>query len=116
MARAVEIIGKKAGHYFVLQLDSHTNRVRVESFRREQISEAQDRCSAMEALAEGKPEMQTVLVSVDSIAALPVAYPNYFSDVNGFVRFVKTIIALWPAASPPIINALFKSARPWRQV
>jgi hypothetical protein len=40
-----------------------------------------------------KPEVQTVLVSVDSVEHLRKAYPNYFLDISEFVSVLKKILA-----------------------
>jgi hypothetical protein len=38
-------------------------------------------------------EMQTVLVSVDSMEALRKAYPSYYLDASEFVKVLNKIIA-----------------------
>ena len=42
---------------------------------------------------EKDPTLQAVLVSVDSVAALRVAYPNYFLDTEAFLRTVSDAMA-----------------------
>jgi ppGpp synthetase/RelA/SpoT-type nucleotidyltranferase len=39
-----------------------------------------------------QPNLQAVLVSVDSLAALRTAYPNYFLDTNSFITLVTKAI------------------------
>ena len=43
------------------------------------------------AVATGN--MQVVLVSVDSLAALKKAYPNYFLDTDRFIALLKEFLA-----------------------
>ena len=40
-----------------------------------------------------RPEADVVLVSVDSMAALRRAYPNYFLDTRAFLEAVKAAVA-----------------------
>jgi len=82
----------KEGYFFLLQLDLNSRNIRVTSFIKDQIAEAQKTYLEVEAANKDNPQMQTVLVSVDSIAALPKAYPSYYLDISEFVTVLKKII------------------------
>ncbi len=56
------------------------------------MSEANEQYAAAEHFNQGKDYLQTVLVSVDSIGALRSAYPNYYLDVDEFLRELRTIV------------------------
>jgi len=47
----------------------------------------------VEKSLESSPGAEAVLVSVDSIAALQRAYPNYFLDTRVFLRALQQAIA-----------------------
>jgi hypothetical protein len=57
------------------------------------LIEAQNRYLEVEKANKDKPEVQTVLVSVDSVAHLRKAYPNYFLDISEFVMVLKKMLA-----------------------
>jgi hypothetical protein len=57
-----------------------------------QLQNAADAYLQVEKATADNPEIQTVLVSVDSIEALRQAYPNYYLDTGEFVEAMKRII------------------------
>ncbi|HKW27948.1 MAG TPA: RelA/SpoT domain-containing protein, partial [Verrucomicrobiae bacterium] len=78
-------IEKKAGHFFILVLNSKERKFSTLRFQQNQLNEAQNQYLELEKTNKDKPEVQTVLVSVDSVEHLRKAYPNYFLDINEFV-------------------------------
>jgi hypothetical protein len=79
--------------FFLLQLDLNARTVRTTSFLKAQVGEAQEKYLEVEKTNKDKPEMQTVLVSVDSIDALRKAYPSYYLDITEFVKVLNKILA-----------------------
>ena len=89
---ATRIVEKKEGHYFLLELNLESKSVRTTVFQKEQMIEAQEKYLEVEK-NNRETDNQAVLVSVDSLAALPKAYPNYYLDITEFVRVLKKILA-----------------------
>jgi ppGpp synthetase/RelA/SpoT-type nucleotidyltranferase len=77
---------------FLLVLDSSLKTVEVTPFTPEQLKEASDAYIKVEKETENSPEIQTVLVSVESVEALRAAYPNYFLDTGAFIQVMKQAI------------------------
>jgi hypothetical protein len=71
---------------FLLVLDLEQKMLRVTPYRADQWTQATTDYSRIEELAEEKPQVQAVLVAVDSISALQKAYPNYYADTSAFVE------------------------------
>ena len=57
------------------------------------LPEASEAYLKAEKAALKRPHMQAVLVSVDTLAALRRAYPNYFLDTVAFIDAVKQAVA-----------------------
>ncbi len=87
------IAGGLEAHFFLLQLDLTARTVRTTSFIKSQVEEAQEKYLEAEKANKDKPEMQTVLVSVDSIDALRKAYPSYYLDITEFVKVLNRILS-----------------------
>ncbi|HJW80154.1 MAG: RelA/SpoT domain-containing protein [Microvirga sp.] len=75
-------------HYYLLQLDPGARQLLVTGFKANEAEEAQDRYTEAERQCKDKPGTDAVLVSVESVAALPRAYPNYFADTRVFVTLL----------------------------
>jgi ppGpp synthetase/RelA/SpoT-type nucleotidyltranferase len=75
---------------YLLVLDVDTRMVNVSGFR--DITLATDKYNEMERRNQGKLNIQTVLVSVDSFNDLRSAYPNYYLDIKEFMRELREII------------------------
>ena len=80
-------------HYYLLKLDTSTNQLVITGFKREELDVAQAAYSEAEELAKGKPGRDAVLVSVDSLANLERAYPNYFADTRVFVELLRQALS-----------------------
>jgi hypothetical protein len=88
----VERSGRRA-HFFLLQLErGDPPRLTVTGFQAKQLLEAQDRYAAAERAIQPKSGGDAVLVSVESLAALSRAYPNYYLDTTVFVNTVRRVI------------------------
>ena len=77
-------------YWFLLQLDPKKESVSVKAFKKEDNLRAFDEYVNAEQPIRDAPSTQVVLVSVDSIAELKKAYPNYFADTTAFIAaFLK---------------------------
>jgi len=74
--------------YYLLELDIAAPRLVVTGFARHAIAEADNRYQEAEKAARDKPELDVVLVSVESVSALEKAYPNYYADTRVFVELL----------------------------
>jgi len=83
--------GVKGGHTFLLELDVETQRLTVWDF--DNTVQAVEQYEAVERAIEDQPNKDAVLVSVESLATLRRAYPNYFLDTTAFVESVREAIA-----------------------
>ena len=79
---------QEAGVY-LLVLNSDEFSVTVYPDRREALAAANAAYAQME---KEHPNLQAVLVSVDSLAALRTAYSSYFLDTTAFLRLVEKAI------------------------
>lgn len=76
--------GKGNDHYYLLQLDPISKTVNIQGYTQGELPLASDDYLAAETqLGDGA---DAVLVSVDSVAALRRAYPNYFLDTHLFIE------------------------------
>lgn len=78
------------GHMFLLELDIPEQSLIARTY--ESPTVAAEAYSAVERAIEGEPGKDAVLVSVESLAALRRAYPNYFLDTSAFVESVVEAI------------------------
>ena len=90
---AAKTIENRDGQFFLLELDLTARTLRTTGFQTNQAAEAQEKYLEVEKLNKDKPEKQNVLVSVDSFAALPKAYPNYYLDISDFVQVLSKILS-----------------------
>lgn len=85
---AAETLMKQADEeaaFFLLVLDSSKKTIQINPFKREEQKAASDAYMQVEKRTKDQPEVQTVLVSVESVESLRAAYPNYFLDTNAFL-------------------------------
>lgn len=80
----------KKNHFFLLELDAAEMKLEIRGYRGSQVLDAADDYLAAEKRfsAEGAGG-DAVLVSVDSLASLRRAYPNYYFDTKMFVELVE---------------------------
>lgn len=83
---------QKDAKYFLVRLDPINRLVRVKGFKKNESKEANRRYTEAEKEIEKNSAIRVVLVSVNSIAALRRAYPNYFLDTDAFLSEVNAIV------------------------
>ena len=89
--REVEEPAQPDARYFLLELDPNADTVTVTGFRAYEIL----RATRLYAEAEKKVSESggdAVLVSVDSLASLRRAYPNYFLDTRVFLDLLEDVL------------------------
>lgn len=79
--------------YFLLELDPGARSVNIAEYETKDLPKASAEYLETERRIAGRPGADAVLVSVDSLAALQRAYPNYFLDTKLFIEAVKKAIA-----------------------
>jgi hypothetical protein len=85
----IEKSGRRAVAYLIV-LDVEERRVRI--IPQDSMLVANDKYAELEKENRGKPNLQTVLVSVDSLGTLKTAYPNYYLDVSEFLNELRAVI------------------------
>jgi ppGpp synthetase/RelA/SpoT-type nucleotidyltranferase len=85
----------RASDYFLLKLDPLAGVVHVSGYRTDQLPMATKEYTEVErGIAEKTVQyLDAVLVSVDSMASLKRAFPNYFADTRVFLDAVKKALA-----------------------
>lgn len=90
--------------YFLLELDLKGHRIMVRGYTDENLNQATDDYLRVEKLEKSGGVTDAVLVSVDSMANLRRAYPNYFLDTRVFVdavnKAIGSSVSMSPSASP----------------
>jgi ppGpp synthetase/RelA/SpoT-type nucleotidyltranferase len=74
---------------YLLQLDTAKREFKMWSFTEDHMHRAQETYLDLEKQTETNPDIQVVLVSAESVAALRRAYPNYYVDTTAFILAVK---------------------------
>lgn len=85
---AIQTIAKEpAGDVsaYLLVLNSEERTLETTAFATDEMKDATEMYLEME---KTRPESQAVLVSVESLAALRTAYPNYYLDTSAFVEIL----------------------------
>lgn len=90
--RAVQQPSAQDAHYFLLELDPAARRVTVRGYRAKELEQASEDYLALERAIARQPGTDAVLVSVESLASLRRAYPNYFLDTRVFLEAVRRAI------------------------
>jgi ppGpp synthetase/RelA/SpoT-type nucleotidyltranferase len=85
--------GASKAHYFLLAVDPKAKRVTVTGYTYMELEKASDEYLETERRISEEPGAEAVLVSVESLALLRRAYPNYFLDTRVFLDAVKQAIA-----------------------
>ncbi len=78
--------------YFLVRLEPGAQKITIGRFRAKESQAANAAYTRMESDSAADSAVQVVLVSVESIAALKRAYPNYFLDTNAFSEVVKRVL------------------------
>ncbi len=84
----------KAWFYHLIVLDSPNRRVEIRRYDRDSFAQALSEYTAVEARAAGGERIEPVLVSAGPIDQVRRAYPNFFLDINEFVKIVRQILRL----------------------
>jgi len=79
-------------HYFLLKLEPSEGRMTVTGYPKKALDRASADYLKVESQITKEPGAEAVLVSVDSLAVLQRAYPNYFLDTKVFLEEVKEAI------------------------
>jgi ppGpp synthetase/RelA/SpoT-type nucleotidyltranferase len=87
-----EASDKSDGQLYLLQLDLDARTINRTSFGKEAMKEAQEKYLQIELQIKDNPSKQAVLVSVDSMAALPAAYPNFYLDITEFNKCLNSVM------------------------
>jgi len=82
----------KSDHYFLLNLEPSEGRMSVTAYKRNELERATSEYLEVEKKISKEAGAEAVLVSVDSLAVLRRAYPNYFLDTALFLEEVKEAI------------------------
>lgn len=85
----LEQINVKGAHYFLLELDPEARAVKVTGYKPTELERASADYLAVEKSISEHGGRDAVLVSVESIASLRRAYPNYFLDLHNFIGLVN---------------------------
>lgn len=80
---------KKSVGYYLLQLDPAAEKLSITGFSKEALPEAQAKYADAEQVVQKNPGTDAVFVSVDSLALLERAYPNYFADTRMFAQLMN---------------------------
>ena len=91
--KAIPTTGKKRAAYYLveLQLTGDDSNVKITSFARDKLEEANTQYSSAERNAN-ETGAQVVLVAAGSIESLKRAYPNYFLDTHEFLAQIEKIV------------------------
>ena len=82
---------EKKWFYHLIRLDTKKTTVEVQSYARDNFTEAATDYD--KASIEANSEIDCVLVAAGPINLLKRAYPNYFLDISSFKTFVGQIVA-----------------------
>jgi hypothetical protein len=100
LTTAVQVTAERSrSHFFLLTLDFGRRKISILPFSKTEAAVASEKYSELEKAHMGNPDIQTVLVSVGSLDALRLTYPNYYLDTTAFVKLLEEDIedhAAWP--------------------
>src|SRR5258706_2516015 len=82
----------RGDHYFLLKLEPRAGKMTVTGFKKRDIDRASEQYLLAEKQIAQTPGSEAVLVSVDSLAVLERAYPNYFLDTKVFLDELRRAI------------------------
>ena len=77
---------------YLLVLDAEQRFLQVKSYKANELANANEEYLLVEQQYADNPKVQAVLVSVDSLASLQSAYPNYYLDTGEFLTVVNQVI------------------------
>lgn len=103
---AVQIIEKDAkssDYFFLLELNPDTRELDIQSFKKGEAEVATTAYMEREKQIAGTIK-QAVLVSVNKVASLKRAYPNYFLDSRNFLALLNSALVGTKMRVPPMPN------------
>jgi hypothetical protein len=92
LAREVDsqpIIAQRIKRLSSIELDTENQRTLVRGFRSDELEQANAQYLELERKMTPTTQSDAVLVSVENIAVLQRAYPNYFLDTRAFLDMVR---------------------------
>lgn len=96
-SEALNIIEEQSGkehHFYLIELDALERQTTIRTFPIGQSQAAASEYAKTEERVKSQPGSDAVLVSVDSLAQLRRAYPNYFADTRVFLSLVSQVLDL----------------------
>lgn len=87
--RTLEEPSVSDAHYFLMALDPKADTITIRGYAKSELELATTQYLAVERSLDAKSGAEAVLVSVESVAALKRAYPNYFLDTHAFLVAVQ---------------------------
>jgi hypothetical protein len=82
----------KDARYFLLTLDPMARALTIDGYEARQLGEANAQYLKVERELDQRRGAEAVLVSVESLALLRRAYPNYFLDTDVFLKEVERAV------------------------
>lgn len=89
------------GAHFLLSLNAEAEQLTIKSYGKSDLAQANADYLKLEKDNVGKPGMDAVLVSVESVKSLKTAYPNYFADTSLFLQALRIAITSSTKPQPP---------------
>jgi len=83
--------GSQKAHYFLLELDPVAKKVKIAGYTQRELFQATQDYEVAERSGSSSGT-DAVLVSVESLASLKRAYPNYFLDTGLFIKAVEQAV------------------------
>lgn len=89
----VEMIKEEANaQAYLLVLDADKKYLEIKTYKASELANADEEYLLVEQQYADNPRVQAVLVSVDSLASLQSAYPNYYLDTGEFLAAVRQVV------------------------
>jgi ppGpp synthetase/RelA/SpoT-type nucleotidyltranferase len=83
----------KGQQFFLLELDPAANQLLISGFKKSEIANASEQYLEAEKRVKENAGRDAVLVSVDTMASLQRAYPNYFADTRVFLMLMNQTLS-----------------------
>lgn len=87
-----EIKSKKNAKLFLLELDILGEETKIKSYTEKEEKQALNDYSSLEKRHSNNKDFDVVLVGVETLKDLKKAYPNYFTDIEEFLKTLEKII------------------------
>jgi hypothetical protein len=91
--RTLEDASVANADFFLLALNPGEGTVNIRGYAKSELQQATGDYMATERALDSVPGAEAVLVSVESLAALRRAYPNYFLDTTAFLKALQRATA-----------------------